>query len=206
MVVTQNRTIESLLRDLKEIQIACVGEEKETDSKLDDFQKAKLDLSENLMRIKNDLEFAEKNPDKKGDLVRVKLRAQKDFETAAKCKKQLEKAIRKNERDFSKNYKRKKLTVEVMEERREVYALLTKDFNYVESVLKRKAEMPKMKSGAQTEREKRLQERKEKLRKKKKRGESDDDDYGEERMLTKEEQIFLQRSLENDRKIVSLVH
>ncbi|MES1920167.1 hypothetical protein MHBO_001871 [Bonamia ostreae] len=163
MVVTQNRTIESLLRDLKEIQIACVGEEKETDSKLDDFQKAKLDLSENLMRIKNDLEFAEKNPDKKGDLVRVKLRAQKDFETAAKCKKQLEKAIRKNERDFSKNYKRKKLTVEVMEERREVYALLTKfrlaqsrDFNYVESVLKRKAEMPKMKSGAQTEREKRL--------------------------------------------------
>lgn len=204
MVLTKIRNFESLLKDLEEIEYACNEDPKKI--KIDPFTKVKMQIIQFLERIKEDIDFVSKNANAGGEIVRVKLRVRRDFEVATNLKDHLEKAIQKNEKDYKD--KKSDLSKDDMRERRKVYALILKDFSFVESKIQRQEKDATKNVAAKTERDRRLELRKQKLKQTKK-GNNDEEESLDEPPLTEQEQEFLTRSFKKDQQIdeqLDLVH
>eukprot|EP01083_Nonionella_stella_P238360 835321_1 len=207
--------LEAMLVDLKEIQVACLGKEKEDDYKkgLDAYQLAKFELFENLGQVKEDLDVIEREPGRDPTVVRLRLAMIRKFEFLRVFENDMEVALAKDEIKVKKK-KKKAISQDELETRREVSKMLKRDlaaaYARYEKVqgsgdTKGKGETYSAARDAVDTRKKARAERRRRIRNRAlglEEGKEEDEEIAE-RPLNDAEQLFIQESLQKDQELAA---
>lgn len=196
------RQVGALIKEIEIIEEACVGSQRNNEeSKLDEFQRYKMDLNVVLTKIKQDIKTKDGIEQRIGtnsESIKLKNKITKELESARKLQTKMESAFYDQQRDVDNgdNYD---LSMEELKSRQELMSLMKQDLEYVQQ-----QHEPSMNNTSSTTKgfdlASRAMEKRRRRRRSKnnKRGMQIDDDEIEPVPLTAKQQAFIQESIERD--------
>eukprot|EP01083_Nonionella_stella_P053889 142397_1 len=185
------RTLSQLIKEVEIIEEACVGRNTRSaeESKLDEFQLAKLELNDKLALLKQDIKTRrgiEERIGSNAESIKLKAKIKKTMDEAGRAQRKMEAAYREDERDLENG--QTELGSDDIKQRQEIMSLMKQDFEYQQNEFQ-----PNRGGGggggfqlAQQAREKRKKKRDQGLM------------SSEPQPLTQKQQAFIQESIQRD--------
>ena len=137
---TNLRAVDSLLKDVEVIEVACVGSTRNNqsneDSKLDEFQQYKMKLNSVITKIKSDIKIKQGIEDRVGtnlESIKLKKSISKQFELAKRIQTKMESAHNDQQREFDNYPSHTELSGEELQSRQELMVLMKQDLEYTHS-------------------------------------------------------------------------
>eukprot|EP00484_Ammonia_sp_Unknown_P001470 CAMPEP_0197020874 /NCGR_PEP_ID=MMETSP1384-20130603/1734_1 /TAXON_ID=29189 /ORGANISM="Ammonia sp." /LENGTH=288 /DNA_ID=CAMNT_0042448587 /DNA_START=34 /DNA_END=900 /DNA_ORIENTATION=+ len=186
------RNINAMIKEIEIIEEACVGPQarNKKNSKLDDFQQAKLELAEVLANIKQDVKTRKGIEERVGtnaESIKLKNKIKSNMEEAKRLQRKMEGAYKENERELDNG--QTELKSEEVKSRQELVSLMKQDLEYTENEFEPKASTAGG-GGFQL-----AQQAREKRKKKREQGLIS----SEPTPLTAKQQAFIQESIDRDK-------
>jgi len=202
------RVIDQWLAEIELIEEACTGTKgrSDNDSKLDDFQRYKLELNYKLSTLKQDISTKKGIEDRVGtnaESIKLKSRIKKNLEAARRTLIKLDLAFKDAQRDFDNGDS--DISVEQIRARQELTELMTQDLDFVQNEFEPKELALDDNSGGFKLAYRGREKRREKRANAKDRGLV----ASAPQPLTAKQQAFIQESIERDRALdekLSAIH
>ena len=194
------RIIDSWIQDIETIEVACKGTKgrSDADSKLDDFQRYKLDLNDKLSVLKQDISTKKGIEDRVGtnaESIKLKSKIKRNLDDARRIQIKLDLAYKEAQRDFDNGDS--DMTVEEIRSRQELAELMAQDLEFVQNEFDPKETAQVDDSGGFKLAYRGRERRREKRATAKDRGLV----ASEPQPLTAKQQAFIQESIERDREL-----
>ena len=135
---TNLRAVDTLIKEVEVIEVACVGSQRNQsreESKLDEFQKYKMDLNAVLTKIKRNIKTKQTIEDRIGtntESIKLKKEISNQFEEAKRLQTKMESVYNDQRREFDNNIDTE-ISGEELESRQELMELMKQDLEYTYS-------------------------------------------------------------------------
>jgi len=195
------RIIDSWIHEIETIEVACKGTKgrSDADSKLDDFQRYKLDLNDKLFVLKQDISTKKGIEDRVGtnaESIKLKSKIKKNLDDARRIQIKLDMSYKDALRDFDNGDS--DMTVEEIRSRQELAELMAQDLEFVQNEFEPKE---RKKEGHEEGAFKLAYRGRERRREKRATAKDRGLVASEPQPLTAKQQAFIQESIERDREL-----